>query len=491
MISLIYTQCSNARPSALCDLLRKYGVGRVLECDSTSTPEIPSGDEEIILVNYDHEFSTAAIRQVTFRTARLPKAFVIWDSPRQQQVVAMRVPHATFQNSLIENKDLSSTVRALATQKDLVSTTYGEFCSNSACAVGGSFSDSGVRQYFAKVAKDRGVQKLRDEIRMYQSLPEDLQDHYPQLIFTSEEDGTVTMGTNFQDFPNLRDLLLNNHISTAEAARIMTKVLDFEYNQAFLQYQQPTPENYLYDYHFLRAWRRLTMSAEIDPIFGPIVAAPSLKINGQQIPSVPAMLWRLEQDQEAARRLDPGGVSPYIHADFHPGNIICDIKQDQFWLVDPRGYPLCDIFYDLGKLAQSTNSCYDLLHEGRHEVSYEAKGDTATINYKFLVPSFRAQYADLNARLQPVIHKLLEADKGDVDLRIRFNEAMHLCSLMPFHIHPDAQPSLAVPIFAIGAMRLSEVMGLLGISMDECAANHAGGLERLKEMGQAAWRFEG
>ncbi|KAJ5636507.1 uncharacterized protein N7484_009820 [Penicillium longicatenatum] len=68
---------------------------------------------------------------------------------------------------------------------------------------------------------------------------------------------------------------------------------------------------------------------------------------------------------------------------------------------------------------------------------------------------------------------------------------MHLCSLMPFHIHPDAQPSLAVLIFAIGAMRLLEVMGLLSISMDECAANHAGGLERLKEMGQAAWRFEG
>ena len=86
MLSLIDTTRSNASPNALADLLQKYGVSRILECDSTSTPEIPSGEEDIIFVNCDHEFSTAAIRQVTFRTARLPREFVIWDSSRQQRL---------------------------------------------------------------------------------------------------------------------------------------------------------------------------------------------------------------------------------------------------------------------------------------------------------------------------------------------------------------------------------------------------------------------
>ncbi|KAF9884729.1 hypothetical protein FE257_001290 [Aspergillus nanangensis] len=498
MYSVIYRTNPDLRPSALCSLLQRYGVGHIIECDSKCTPEVPSREDEVLLINGDHDISCAAIRQGTFRTARLPQTFAVWDSHLQEAVVAVRVSNRTFRESLAANPDLASTARALAQRKDLASTTYQDFCSNVASAVGGSFSDSGVHQYFAKVANGRGIQKLLDEIRMYQSLPTTLRDYYPRLLFSSEEDsGAVTMATEFRDCPNLRDLLLNNHISVAGAADILAQVLDYEYNHAFQQHKQPTPANYIRDYHFHRAWRRLTLSAEIDPIFGPLIAAPWLEVNGRRIASVPSMLLRLEQDAAVVnQRLDPGGVSPFVHADFHPGNILYDTTSDRFWLVDPRGYPVCDIYYDLGKLAQSSRSCYDLLHEGRHVVSYAVEGDTAVIDYEFVAPELRAEYRELHERLQPIVRRVLKVEEEherekDVDLRVRFNEAMHLCSLMPFHIHKNAAPSLAVPIFAAGATRLAEVMDILGIHMEECAKGHARGLERLEEMGSAEWRFEG
>ncbi|KAJ5365283.1 hypothetical protein N7517_008169 [Penicillium concentricum] len=492
MLSIVYPKCSKEYFSAISDLLRRYGVGNVVECDSLSVPSIPTGYEEVILVNSAHQFSNSAIRRVTFRTARLPKAFVVWDSPLQQQVFIIRVPLATFAEQQSIHQQISPTINALVQQKTLVSFTMHEFCSNSATSVGGSFSDSGVHQYFAKVAKGRGAQKLLDEIQMYQSLPADLKDYYPQLLFQSEQMETVSMGTHFQDFPNMRDLFLNGDLSAAEVAQILSEVLDYEYNRAFLEHKQPTPPNYLRDYHFHRVWRRLMMSVEIDPIFSQLLSAHSLEINGQRMANIPAMLRSIEDSDEALQRLDPGGVSPFIHADLHLGNIICDVKTNRFWLVDPRGYPVCDIYYDLGKLTQSTYSCYDLLHEGRHEVRYEVNGDVATINYHFLTPILQEQYADLDERLKPIINQLLDAniEGPDVDLRIRFNEAMHYCSLMPFHIHPEAQPSLAVPIFARGAKLLADVVGLLGISMDECAGRQAGGMERLAEMGHARWCFD-
>jgi hypothetical protein len=95
--------------------------------------------------------------------------------------------------------------------------------------------------------------------------------------------------------------------------------------------------------------------------------------------------------------------------------------------------------------------------------------------------------------MQPIIHEVLTAqgEGEDVDLRIRFNEAMHFCSDMPFHIHPEAKPCIAMPIYAIGAKLLSEVLGLLGISMDECVTHQKEGLERLAKMGKTTWRFEG
>jgi hypothetical protein len=498
---------------ALANLLSSYGVNVVakldreagllsshggkstskldFDCEAGLIPltEYCNTHTEVVLVSAHPELSNLAIRLLTLDSVQMPLRLTIWDGPSQARLVAARLPWASLRQSLLQrHANPEDAIRAL--DGGVTSYTIQQFARIDASQIGGSFSQSGIRRHFVKHARGRGEAKLLDEVDFYRSLPPQFGRHYPKLLFVEEGDQGVSMGTKYKEYPTLRDLLLNLQIEPAEAARLLRQVLDHEYYLVFRANKQPTPANYLHDYHYHRVWRRITMAIELDPVFDGLVGARWLEVDGQRLPNIPAMLLRLEKDEKA---LDPDGVSPFIHADLHLGNILCDVDGGRFCLIDPRGYLCCDIYYDLGKLAHSYNSNYDLLHEGRHKVSYALRDDTAIIDFHFTSTVLTDIYAELNRRMQRVIHELLDTHENseDIDLRVRFNEAMHFCSVMPFHIHPDQTPNMAIPIYAIGAQLLAEVLRQLDVDVDACAEQQSAGLKRLVYMGGVPWRFEG
>ncbi|KAF7350231.1 Aminoglycoside phosphotransferase family protein [Mycena venus] len=503
MLALIYRTDSLAPVSLheLSAVLASYGLNNVIEWDQRSVPaqlsQVKDRSSDIIFVNADYTLGTMAVRRLTLSSVRLPSTFAVWDG---QKLVAARVKLPTFEQLVSKNqgeKELTTSFRELVDSKRIESYTLQQLSDISSIRMGGSFAGSGIQRYYGKSASGLGTKKLRDEIRMYQTLPERLRSHYPKLLFASDDEVSgVSMGTQYEDHPNIRDLLLNMDIAVPDAVRVLQQVLEFEFCEAYLAHKQPLPENYLHDYHFHRVWRRIAVSKELDPSFGSLVAAPWLQVNGERLPNVPSMLLRLEQDHTVVKRLQPDGASPFIHADLHLENILCDVANSRFWLIDPRGYPACDIYYDLGKLAHSYHSYYDLLHEGRHVADFSLSTDrqTAIINYEFTSKKLVARYSDLNVRMDKIIHDLLERhgeSRDDIDLRIRFNEAMHFCSDMPFHINPEAKPFVAQPIYAIGAKLLAEVLQILGIGLDECVRKHDEAMVRLADMGHRPWLFEG
>ncbi|KAK0636413.1 hypothetical protein B0T17DRAFT_613148 [Bombardia bombarda] len=508
MLALVYRSnpLSPAPSHSIREVLTSYGLKDIIDWDhiSGSVPvrEVSDPSSDVILVNADHALGNMAIRRLTLNSVRLPSTFAVWDGPSRQELVAARIAMPIFDQLFIQKQgpcgDLNDMFRKLVDNKLIRdSYTVQQFSDISSIRIGGSFAGSGIRRYFGKSASGLGAKKLRDEIRMYQSLPQELRTHYPQLLFAKDDEASgVTMGTAYEDYPNLRDLLLNMEITVPEAVGLLKQVLEFEFCQAFLGHKQAVPDNYLHDYHFHRVWRRIAISMDLDASFGPLVAAPWLVVNGERLPNVPAMLLRLEKDQSIAGRLRPDGVSPFIHSDLHLENILCDVAGSRFWLVDPRGYPVCDIYYDLGKLAHSYHSYYDLLHEGRHraEFSVSADGQTGHVNYEIHSRRLVERYSDLDNRMNEVVHELLEKHgekKEDIDLRVRFNEAMHFCSDMPFHINKGAKPCIAQPIYGVGAKLLAEVLQMLGIDLEECVGLQGEALARLAVMGKQAWRFEG
>jgi hypothetical protein len=82
-----------------------------------------------------------------------------------------------------------------------------------------------------------------------------------------------------------------------------------------------------------------------------------------------------------------------------------------------------------------------------------------------------------------------KASLSESSLFLRFNEAMHFCSDMPFHMKPGARPNVALPIYAVGAALLWEVLGILGVTV-EPERDAKAGLARLATKGKEPWRFE-
>lgn len=284
---------------------------------------------------------------------------------------------------------------------------------------------------------------------------------------------------------------MNFEIEPREAARLLRKVLEFEYREASDKHRMPTPENYLSEFHYHRVWARLAMCLEIDPALTGLIHAYRLIINGESFPNIPAMLYKLEQSPAAAARLDPGSVSPHIHGDMHLENILYDVNKDDFYLVDPRGYPACDIFYDLGKLQHSYHGGYDLLHEGRHRVTWagSADGETAQVDFQFTAPVLQERYTELTNLMGDVIQEVLGSQEQDIELKALFNEAMHFPSITPFHIHHGPTPNLMVPFYAVGARTLAQVLCMLDLDVESCLESSDEALKRLATMGKEPWRF--
>ncbi|WP_226468533.1 hypothetical protein [Luteimonas panaciterrae] len=499
---LLDKEKSAATPAQpLANLLTRYGIDNILSSTDAHDVQINALDadaghvgsddiRDVVLIRPHPGISGLAIRRLTLNTVRLPSHLAVWDDSPQPRLVAARVPVSSLRRlRLHDETGIEQAVRALSASGALQEYSVHEFVSADVLRIGGSFSKSGVRKHFLKQASGRGAIKLRDEVEFYRQLPETLRHRYPELLFHEYADDRTTFGVEYKAFPNLRDLLLNLQITPAQAAELLRSVLEYEYGQAYLAHAQPVPDNYLQDYHFNRVWRRIALSAEMDPMFKDLIATPWLHINGRYIPNLPAMLYALERNQAAQKRLLPNTVSRYIHADLHLENILCDLDNGDFWLVDPHGYPVCDIYYDLGKLAHSYNSHYDLLHEGRHESHCHIQNSVAHIDFRFNSGTLVGIYRELNERMRTVVHELL--GERDTELRVRFNEAMHFSSDMPFHIHSDATPSVAVPIYATGALLLVEVLEELDIDpLSACAGLHSKGLERLREVGGKPWCFE-
>ncbi len=486
----------NALHTSIRYQLERYGINDVivLYADDDLAELVAScpPEDDVLVIRSGRELIAPVIRLLTLRSVRIPAHFIVWDPSDDGRIVAARLACSDLLGmNCGDLRKFECELRNLSDAKMLHRYTLEDLIANDAVRVGGSFAASGVRKYFRKQAEGRGSVKLADEERFYARLPVPLRDHYPKVLFSHREGNAVSLGLEYVGYPNLRDLLLNLRITPDRAASVLKQVLEYEYNDSYLPYLSKTPSNYVQDYHFNRVWKRLGVSGDLDPDLASLVDSHRLQINGRIIPNIPAMLFQLERNASAVAELTPPGVSPHIHGDLHLENILYDQESDKFLLVDPRGYPACDIYYDLGKLSHSYNGYYDLLHEGRHELRYRVKNDTTIVELGFRSPHLVDLYKQLKNSMQGIIANVLHADVDQIDLRIKFNEAMHFCSDMPFHVHPEASPNVAVAIYATGALLLADVLRKFSIDPPFSEKLHYSGLSRVHDVNRDGWRLEG
>ncbi len=323
---------------------------------------------------------------------------------------------------------------------------------------GGSFATCGLTSRFKKHASGLGRLKLIDEINFIGRLPPELACFYPKILSHRVGDNLAEMEQEFITWPSLREHLLYSDSDAADGIRRMRHVL-FELTE--LAYERDTtaaPPNYVDELHYQRVWKRQELTQRLSPLFQPLIAAEKIVLNGREYLNTRPLLEWISSFDPATAMVTPPRVTPHAHGDLHFENILVDPRSTRFRLVDPRGYKLCDLFYDLGKLSHSTNGLYDLLHEDVFGLEIASGPREIVAQISFPDAHLVALYAEINEALRRCCFEITNDPLAVV--RMLFNEAMHFCADMPFHLVGDGKERKAVAIYLTGVRLLNEFVEL-------------------------------
>lgn len=335
-------------------------------------------------------------------------------------------------------------------------------------AGGGSYARSDLVTRFRKEARDLGRRKLRDEIRFLHNLPDALRQLYPRVFSSGETDDLVFMEQEFLPFVTLRHHLFTGHVPRDSAVARIETILARLNELAYAPYARPTPPDYLEQYHFQRLWHRLRHTLDRAPVFNELFAARRIWINGRAYHNVPQLLLQFERSERACGLARPDFVSPYVHGDLHFENIMVDPASSDFRLVDPRGYEYCDLYYDLGKISHSTNGKYDFVHENRFQLSWAAGNGEVEAEFRLTPSPILDLYDQIDLAMRP-LYRMVTGDPL-AEERTLFAEAMHFCTMMPFHLRKDGREDKSVAIYLTGTILLNEVFERFGLNIVDDSA---------------------
>jgi len=285
-----------------------------------------------------------------------------------------------------------------------------------------------------KEATDERMDKLADEIRFLKEIPEKWRVHFPQIVLSQIGDKKTFYEMPDYGLPTLRRLLFSGTFGHKEALRWIDKILAF----AFEMYREevlPMPTDYMDFMHFGRVRRRLNELCRRAPLFKEVILIDALTVNGAAYLNVPRILTEIEHSDVLPECL-PEFVSRYGHSDLHFSNVLIDLENDNFILIDPRGYPYCDYYYDFGKLWHSVNGKYEFVAENRFTL------DRSCFELERNEVFFECE--KIKAGLPTILAKHSKEPIDTIMLKTEFNEAMHFASLVPFILDYDGKERRAL-----------------------------------------------
>lgn len=295
-----------------------------------------------------------------------------------------------------------------------------------------------------KEATDEKMPKLRDEIHFIERLPDEWRCHFPEIILSEVEDGRAYYEMPHYALPSFRRLIVSGAFGADDVMGWLARVLDF----AFEMYRAETlllPETYMRYMYFDRVRRRLNELRRKSPLFRELVGQDRIVVNETSYPNLPRVLPILEG---YANRVLPEFVSRWGHADLHFSNILVDRENDNFILIDPRGYPYCDYYYDYGKLWHSVNSKYEMIAEGQFTLGGGLYQLDRNAVYDVL--------EGIKAGLPALLCQHSNESPDDVLRKTEFAEAMHFAAIAPFLLAFDGVEKKALAGYYTGVILCNE-----------------------------------
>lgn len=343
---------------------------------------------------------------------------------------------------------------------------------------GGSYANLKKRHLVRKQANGEGRQKLLDEINWLLSLPTELKRFFPTVEDYQCEGDSVWFDMPWYDLNNLRKNILTGAYNPASVAEFNGKVLDFMFSKIYPNIIGSSPDNWVEEKHINRVILRIQQCYNRAPVFRSIILADKIEINGIVYKNIPQLIYSIKSCEKLKQFFKPDYLR-MIHGDLHFQNMLVTNNKQRFILADPRGELLgSDVYYDLGKLWHSFNGMYDLIHTDQIMMTYSKKNEcnNIVVNLELGTEKLRQGYHEIHNLIsnQIIKYDFVAKDKYWL-LKIKFAEAMHFSSVMPFHLKNDGTETRSIALYFAAVMLINELVGELeyhsldlNFSIDKC-----------------------
>jgi hypothetical protein len=287
-----------------------------------------------------------------------------------------------------------------------------------------------------KEATNERMDKLIDEINFIDNIPEPFKEKFPKIVFSKKEKDKVFYEMQHYQLPSIRRLILSNEFGSDDIADWSKKITNFSLSMYRHEILDISKQTALQKLHWERFDNRMFELSNKSEWFKRTLRQQKIIINNKEYYNINFMYDKIRQKESW---FYPEFVGRWSHSDLHFSNILVDLHNNDFVLVDPRGYQFCDYYYDFGKIWHSVEGKYELIADGLFEVSNISKGNYFEINKN-------NAYNSLEGAKQSIMNMFcdLSSESNDnVILKTEFNNVMHFATLIPFLLEFDNEETRA------------------------------------------------
>jgi Phosphotransferase enzyme family len=311
-----------------------------------------------------------------------------------------------------------------------------------------------------------GRAKLLGEAAWLQRLPEDLRDHFPQVLGIRSGPTWAEYDMPWYAWPNLSDLLLNAHISAEDAATVTLRIVEFAVTRLHTWNVGPAPPDFFVSNYLEKIERRICAADGVSRVFDRLVDQPFLVVGGRRVESPMNLVRHIRANEPLLAELQAPRLG-LVHGDFKLDNFLVDLSSRRFLLIDPRGVTFSgestgDYLEDIAKLRTSTLGHYDVIRRGDLRVLLDGRRVVRTLD-RTARPTARL-LAELDNSVLDRLSALVDANEDPHwRTRLRFLTPLLLVANAPFQLAPanERNEAVAVSLYVVGAELLQAAFDTL------------------------------
>jgi hypothetical protein len=283
-----------------------------------------------------------------------------------------------------------------------------------------------------KEATNERMNKLIDEINFIENIPSPYKEKFPQIVFSKMSENKVFYEMQHYELPSMRRLILSGEFTPDKIIDWSKKITDFSMDLYSHKRLNISSSDVMKSLHWDRFETRMSELKNKSSWFKNALDKQKITINQKEYFNITHLYNKIKKNKNWFK---PEFVGRWSHSDLHFSNILIDLENNDFVLVDPRGYSFCEYYYDFGKIWHSVEGKYELIADGLFEVS------NIEDNNSFKIYQNNAYFSldESKDGIMSMFCDFSSESRDDVVLKTEFNSVMHFATLVPFLLEFDRE----------------------------------------------------